>query len=35
MQAKLTLVGASLVALVLLPGLACSVTWALAARPAA
>jgi hypothetical protein len=33
MQAKLTLLWTSLVAFVLLPGLACSLMWALAARP--
>ena len=33
MQAKLILMWASLVALVLLPGLACGVVWVLAARP--
>jgi hypothetical protein len=33
MQAKLALLWASLVALLLLPGLACGVTWALAAHP--
>jgi hypothetical protein len=33
MRAKLGLLWASLVILLLLPGLACSVTWALAAQP--
>ena len=33
MQAKLGVLWASLVTLILLPGLACSVAWALAARP--